>query len=60
MKCTMNFVLTLAGIVLALTGIICLLAYYWEDITIRLSKGKCGCCDDFDDDLLFDFDDEDE
>ena len=54
MKCTMNFVLKLAGIVLALTGIICLLAYYWEDITIRLSKGKCGCCDDFDDDLLFD------
>ena len=62
MKNTMSFVLKLVGLVLALTGLICLVVYYWENIINCVSglkkKGncECDCCfDDFDDDQIYDF-----
>ena len=59
MKNTMSFVLKLVGLVMALTGLVCLIVYYWESIVSCVSglksKYGCGCCDDFDDDLLYDF-----
>lgn len=62
MKNSMSFVLKLVGLVLALTGLICLVVYYWESIIgcVSGAKKKCSCCDDFDDDLLYDFEDEEE
>ena len=61
MKNSMSFVLKLVGLVLALTGLVCLAVYYWESIInciSRLKKGgnECDCCfEDFDDDQIYDF-----
>ena len=60
MKNTMSFVLKLVGLVMALTGLVCLVVYYWESIMNCVSglKSKRSGCDDFDDDLLYDFEED--
>ena len=57
MKSTMSFVLKLVGLVMALTGLVCLVVYYWESIVSCVSSlaRKSGGHEDFDDDLLYDF-----
>ena len=63
MKLTWRCVLKIVGLALALAGLICLLAGYWDKLLAggcacmeALSKkcrGGCAEFDDYDDDLLY-------
>ena len=63
MKLTWRCVLKIVGLALALAGLICLLAGYWDKLLAggcackeALSKkcrGGCAAFDDYDDDLLY-------
>ena len=63
MKLTWRCVLKIGGLALALAGLICLLAGYWDKLLAggcackeALSKkcrGGCAEFDDYDDDLLY-------
>ena len=63
MKLTWGCVLKIVGLALALAGLICLLAGYWDKLLAggcackeALSKkcrGGCAEFDDYDDDLLY-------
>lgn len=63
MKLTWRCVLRIVGLALALAGLICLLAGYWDKLLAggcackeALSKkcrGGCAEFDDYDDDLLY-------
>ena len=63
MKLTWRCVLKIVGLALALAGLICLLAGYWDKLMAggcackeALSKkcrGGCAEFDDYDDDLLY-------
>ena len=63
MKLTWRCVLQIVGLALALAGLICLLAGYWdkllaggcacEEALSKKCRGGCAEFDDYDDDLLY-------
>ena len=63
MKLTWRCVLKIVGLALALAGLICLLAGYWDKLLAggcackealyKKCRGGCAEFDDYDDDLLY-------
>ena len=62
-KCNWCLILKIAGAVLALVGVVCLIVAYWDKISAFFGalgakcKGKCVCedseYDDYADDLMY-------